>query len=276
MAISIFDLEKRTDLRKECLRLHEYLSKKNFILTNDYSVWNNNFWNMVNICFTYWPYRYTALNIQEFFDIHGLPFNVDEMNNEQLLYYLQIILDFIMWLYTYDESNPYVEENKFLSEILYKNEKKLNIIIENIELTIEQANYKIEKVDQHYIFIKRNVDLDSILKQFETKEDIRITLLSYNDFRIEKSIDEKRMILKRLADWLEPQKNKFTKIDGQLTDDIFYLLNSIKIRHNNSKQVNLDDDSLLALYDDLFKMIIHLIRSEDIKRIQSSIQNLKK
>lgn len=275
MTISIFDLEKRTDLRKECIRLNEYLSKARFITYDNGMVRYGDFWNMVNCCLTYWPYRYTALNIQDFFDIYGLPFNVDEMNNEQLLYYLQIILDFVMWLFTYDENESYDEENQFLSDILYKNEKELNIIIENIELTIEQANYKIEKVDQHYIFIKRNVDLDSILRQFETKEDIRITILSYNDFRIEKNIDEKRMILKRLADWLEPQKNKFTKIDNQLTNNIFYLLNSIKIRHNNSKQVNLDDDSLLALYDDLFKMIIHLIRSEDIKRIQSSIQELK-
>lgn len=104
--------------------------------------------------------------------------------------------------------------------------------------------------------------------------DIRMLLLSYNDFSIEKDIEKKRKILFDLGAWLEPQRTKYTSINSNLTSDIFNVLNNGSIRHNNSKQWSFSsEEDKLKMYDDLFKMIIHLIRQEDIKKIHDKISS---
>ena len=62
MVKSIFDLEKRTDVKKEVIRLEKYLNTKQFYIMDGYYS-NHTFEDMVNSCFEFWPYRYTATSL---------------------------------------------------------------------------------------------------------------------------------------------------------------------------------------------------------------------
>ncbi len=232
---------------------------------------------MVDSFIEFWPYtyRYTATNIEDFFELLGLPFKVESMNNEECLYYLQLVLDIIMWLHS---KKNYSTRNSIDYELYClknTNNKCFATIITNISLIAELSNYGIEKINEHYTFVKKDADVDSILHQLETEEDLRLAILSYNDFRIENNIDEKVKILKKIGDWLEPRRKDFEKHNKSLTSDIFYILNNASIRHNNDKQLNLSTEEILSLYNDLFTMVIHLIRSENIKNIETKIEQLK-
>ena len=271
MVKSIFELEKRTHLKKECLRIEKYLATPQFKRLGSYYR-NNTFWTMADSCFELWPYRYTATNVNDFFDLIELPLEVEKMNNTEYFYYLQFIFDFIMWLSSYDN-----KFNTSLHHLCIDNEDKLKTIFKNINIIMEFSNYTIKKIDNHYTFIKRDADTDSILSIIENEDDLRLALLEYNDFRIENDINEKRIILKKLGDYLEPKRKEFNSINKSLTDDIFYMLNKFYIRHNNDGNIKFDSNTdYIKWYDKLFKMIIHLIRSKYILDVQRELKDYKK
>ncbi len=270
MVKSIFDLEKRTDLKKECLKIERYLDKPMFLDLNYYH--NKSFWKMVDSFIEYWPYRYTATTIKDFFDLYELPWNVKDMNDEQCLYYLQLIFDIIMWI---DRQNCHYNTIKSeLFELKRQNNNCFITIIRNITLTIELLNYKAIEIDNHYTFIKRDADVDSILHILESEDDLRLMLLEYNDFRIENDIKEKRIILKQIGDYLEPKRKYFNTYNKTLTECVFNLLNKLRIRHSNDKQKELSNEEYILWYDKLFKMMIHLIRTTSIVDIQKEVKEL--
>lgn len=278
MVKSIFELEKRTDIRKEYLRIEKYLAKPQFRNFDGYYN-NNTFWSMVNSCFKLWPYRYTATNVNDFFDLIELPMKVEKMNDTEYFYYLQFIYDFVMWVAShYYNANIYgINFNKKIFDLFINNQDEFDLITTNIKIIMEFSNYSIEKINDHYTFIKRDADTDSILSIIENENDLRLALLEYNDFRIENDINEKRIILKKLGDYLEPKRKEFNSINKSLTDDIFYMLNKFYIRHNNDGNIKFDSNTdYIKWYDKLFKMIIHLIRSKYILDVQKELKDYKK
>ena len=277
MVKSIFELEKRTDIRKECLRMEEYLDRPQFIKIDGYSG-KSTFWSMANSCFKFWPYRYTATSVYDFFDLIQLPMKVIEMNNTEYFYYLQFIFDFVMWISSYNDDVIFdIDPNEDLYDLFFDNEDEFDLITTNIKIIMEFSNYSIEKINDHYTFIKRDADTDSILSIIENENDLRLALLEYNDFRIENDINEKRIILKKLGDYLEPKRKEFNSINKSLTDDIFYMLNKFYIRHNNDGNIKFDSNTdYIKWYDKLFKMIIHLIRSKYILVVQRELKDYKK
>ena len=277
MVKSIFELEKRTDIRKKCLRMEEYLDRPQFIKIDGYSG-KSTFWSMANSCFKFWPYRYTATSVYDFFDLIQLPMKVKEMNNTEYFYYLQFIFDFVMWISSYNDDVIFdIDPNEDLYDLFFDNEDEFDLITTNIKIIMEFSNYSIEKINDHYTFIKRDADTDSILSIIENENDLRLALLEYNDFRIENDINEKRIILKKLGDYLEPKRKEFNSINKSLTDDIFYMLNKFYIRHNNDGNIKFDSNTdYIKWYDKLFKMIIHLIRSKYILDVQKELKDYKK
>ena len=277
MVKSIFELEKRTDIRKECLRMEEYLDRPQFIKIDGYSG-KSTFWSMANSCFKFWPYRYTATSVYDFFDLIQLPMKVKEMNNTEYFYYLQFIFDFVMWISSYNDDVIFdIDPNEDLYDLFFDNEDEFDLITTNIKIIMEFSNYSIEKINDHYTFIKRDADTDSILSIIENENDLRLALLEYNDFRIENDINEKRIILKKLGDYLEPKRKEFNSINKSLTYDIFYMLNKFYIRHNNDGNIKFDSNTdYIKWYDKLFKMIIHLIRSKYILDVQRELKDYKK
>lgn len=284
MVISIFDLEKRTNLKNETIKLHKYLSRKVF---KDYNHYTGNFYNMVNSCIELWPDRYTATNINDFFDQYGISFDIQNFSNDECLYYLQFIMNFIKWIYeeykkesnknddsyyTYD-----FQKSNMFSNLAENNSFYFGTIIENIQHIVELCNYDIEIINEHFTFIKRDADVDSILPILENEDDLRIALLEYNDFRIENNKEEKKIILKKIGDYLEPRRKEFSSLNKSLTDDVFFMLNNFYIRHNNDKNIKFDtDEEYILWYDNLFMMMIQLIRTKNIKEIQNMLKEFKK
>lgn len=277
MVKSIFELEKRTDIKKECLRIEKYLGKKQFRNLDGYFD-NSTFWSMADSCFKLWPYRYTATSVSDFFDLIELPMEVEKMNATEYFYYLQFIFDFVMWISSYSDDDIFdIDSNDDLYNLFFDNQDEFDLITNNIKIIMDFSNYSIEKINNHYTFIKRDADTDSILSIIENEDDLRLALLEYNDFRIENDINEKRIILKKLGDYLEPKRKEFNSINKSLTDDIFYMLNKFYIRHNNDGNIKFNSNAdYIKWYDRLFKMIIHLIRSKYILDVQKELKDYKK
>lgn len=266
MVKSIFELEKRTDIRKECLRIEKYLAKPQFINFDGY-YHNNTFWSMVNSCFKLWPHRYTATNASDFFDLLELHTKVEEMNNTEYFYYLQFIYDFVMWVasHYYDADIYGINFNKKIFDLFINNQDEFDLITTNIKIIMDFSNYSIEKINDHYTFIKRDADTDSILSIIENENDLRLALLEYNDFRIENDVEEKKKLIFKIYQFIELHKKDYQEKNNTLYKSISHIVNNYKIRHSNSCQISLNDSGTIEVYDICFKMMIHLIRDSYIK-----------
>lgn len=265
MVKSIFELEKRTDIKKECLRMEKYLNKPQFRSIDGYSN-DSTFWRTVNSCFKFWPHRYTATNASDFFDLLELHTKVEEMNNTEYFYYLQFIFDFIMWIPSYCDDDIYdIDFNADLYNLFIDNEDEFNLIITNIKIIMDFSNYSIEKINDHYTFIKRDADTDSILSIIENEDDLRLALLEYNDFRIENDVDEKKKLIFKIYQFIELHKKEYQEKNNNLYKSISHIVNNYKIRHSNSCQISLSVSDTIEVYDICFKMMIHLIRDSYIK-----------
>lgn len=270
MVKSIFELERRFDFNKEFNRLIKLLSEGNYSNKKHGYL---TFWEVVNEDFAEWQYRLTATNISQYFEDLGISFNnISSCNNTKKMYVLQFIDSYIIFLI----NNFKIDYQVDLERQSYK---PYLTIIENIGLIISKLNFKRDVDDQKetVTYTKRDADVDSILSIIENEDDLRLALLEYNDFRIENDINEKRIILKKLGDYLEPKRKEFSSINKSLTDDIFFMLNKFYIRHNNDGNIKFDSNAnYIKWYDRLFKMIIHLIRSKYILDVQKELKDYKK
>lgn len=99
------------------------------------------------------------------------------------------------------------------------------------------------------------------------------------------NIEEKRKILFKLANELEPRKNESEKINDDLTDDIFYMFNNLNIRHNNvsigEKYYNeyvagMRECELEEWYDKLYQKILLANLLLDDEKGKKSIKELRR
>ncbi|MBS6685223.1 hypothetical protein [Thomasclavelia spiroformis] len=274
MVKSIFDLEKRTDFNSEVLKIDSYLDDFKYFIPG-YDRYYHTFWELVNYFFEFWPYRYTAINVEDFFDQIKLPVDLCSRNNEENLYFLQFIYDYIKWLeYVHSRYVPYSKSD--IIENIYdtydKNLSKFNTITKNIELTAELLNYKIEEIDDHFTFIKRDADVDSVLPVLENEENVRLALLEYNDFRIEKNERRKCELLIFLLKYME--KNKDTFKHNNLYNTLTKYANKFDIRHGDKKQLEVQSaEDIIYILDTCFKLILHIIRDKNIKERTKNIDN---
>ena len=276
MVQSIFDLEVRLDFDKEYNRLIDMIESPSFDAPYKSRL---TFEQMANVVFPFWPYRHTARTVLEYFELKHVNFASSAFSREDRLYNIQFLSDFIYWTSDcpHHIANGYDrgDVERLLTELEDINHRIFVMLSQNIREIIESLNMEIRTINGHITFIKRDADVDSVLSQLGTESNIRLLLLSYNDFRVESSLEEKQQILKKLADWLEPQKDRYKTISPNLTSDVFSALNNGNIRHNNQRQWIFETgEEQIKMYDKIFKLILHLIREEDIKKIHEDIKAL--
>lgn len=99
---------------------------------------------------------------------------------------------------------------------------------------------------------------------------------------------KKKNILIALGTELEPKRKQLQTVDKKLSDNIFFMLNNMHIRHNNSNKNDLtkykeyvakmSEEELEEWYDELYQMILlaflmidNVERMEKIKKLKHNI-----
>lgn len=116
-------------------------------------------------------------------------------------------------------------------------------------------------------------------------------MLEYNHHSLKGNIEAKREILVKLADVLEAYDKKLSGINQTFKSDLFQLINSCNIRHNNKDKFSreykkyiaeMSDTELEHTYDKIYQMCLlafmqleHVERKEWLASIKSSIVNVK-
>ena len=246
MVKSIFDIERRVDFDEEYSRILSAL--------NSATIHRRNFWFYLDEIFTKWKYRGTAFDWQQYLGDIGI-FNIEDCSNEEKFYVLQFLANMFQLII---ENTP---PNEF---------ENISHIAVNIARLLEKMNYQLSRIEDKYIIVKRDADVDSVLENSKTISDY---LLSYNDFAIENDLVEKKILLKHIYDYIENNSKKYKGINNSLYKDISFIVNNFHVRHENESQIQITKKDLITVYDIRFKMMIHLIRDYEIKTSFSVLED---
>ena len=274
MRRTIFDLESRINFIDEYIKIIEMLFRENVIYFRNNAISLYSFYN--KYCFKYWKYRETYSDIEEYCERFNLNLYKDyeyvafnsyyniKIKEEDFLFLLEMLLNM----------QKVANEKYDYSKIIFNDNSIKELVSHNICFILEKMNYQSIEKDDKVIIIKRDADVDSILDIVDN--DIREYLLSYNDIRCN-NIEDKKSILKKLDLFLDNHKKHFQDIDSNLLNDIDFIINKFGINHIDDEYKNKipNNKELMILYDKIFKMIIHLLRKEEIDKYRKEIKRLK-
>lgn len=107
--------------------------------------------------------------------------------------------------------------------------------LDNVRSCLNWLNFetKIFKKKDIVLVVEKNAAAASVAELVD--EELAYSIISYNHFLLKGNIDEKKKILLKLANEIEPKRKELEKINYALADNIFYMFNNLNIRHNNTK-----------------------------------------
>lgn len=267
MRKSIFEIENRLDINKEFRSIVDALSEENTIYYNYRSM---SFFMFLNRCvFNLWEYRDTFTELRDYLEFIGINESTLNgywrVNEEAFLNFLELMINLMQ----------IIKDEIGIDKVEFQNLKVANILPHNIPLILEKMNYEIYDDRDKKCIRKRDADVDSVLNL--VPEDISLLLLSYNDIR-NNNIDSKKTILKKIDLYIDSNKQKYKSIGKELLDSIDTIVNKMGINHkpDESPYNKLTETELCVWYDKCFKMMIHLIRTEEIIEIKKERNNLVK
>lgn len=148
---------------------------------------------------------------------------------------------------------------------------------------LQKYNHKAYNCDDRILVIEDKPEVTAVSEIVE--QNLAVDVIRYNHRSIKGDLEGKREILVKLAYVLEPKESALSGIDNQFKSDLFYLLNTLGLRHNNldpeGKQykafvANMAEEELEHWYDETYQMcLLAFLRIEHIER-KKAINELKK
>ncbi len=153
-----------------------------------------------------------------------------------------------------DRQNEYISANDIdLNKYLLFCEMMMNVIVGlqehaeyiledvitalfgTIRATIEKAGLEIKTVDEEIMIVEKNAVAIEVADKQPELSDI---IIEYNHYLLKGNLERKKELLKSLADALEPKRKELCGLNTRMTDDFFYMVNSMNVRHNNCDPVD--------------------------------------
>ena len=262
MRKSIFEIENRLDIDREFSNFISCLYEQGSVRYNYSSMSFYKF--LSDYVFNLWDYRDTFIDFDSYLEHIGI---LDAYINGILPIPEDVFLNFLELILNLSEliRIRFVNRNTTFS---YNSIRVKGIFEHNIPLILERMNYESYSDRDRIMIRKRDSDVDSILEL--VPDDIQNLLLEYNDIR-NNNVESKQIILKKLDLFIEKDKKKYKGLNASTYDSIQIIVNKMGINHPITEQPysDLKSDELIKWYDKCFKLMIHLIRIEDINEINA-------
>lgn len=138
-------------------------------------------------------------------------------------------------------------------------EKVLRIIDYDIEKINHDIIYFEEK--EQYLIVQKDPAASAVADI--VMPDLADSIIEYNHHLLKGNLKEKQLILKMIADALEPKRKELRAVNKTIESDFFYMVNCMNIRHNNCdandlKKYNpefaiLTDEQKEMWYDEIYQ-----------------------
>lgn len=108
-------------------------------------------------------------------------------------------------------------------------------IIDTGIATIEMAGFELKKIDSEYMIVEKNA---AAVEVADIVPELADTVIEYNHYLLRGDMTRKQELLKKIADALEPKRDILKSINKSATDDFFWMVNKMNVRHNNCDPSN--------------------------------------
>lgn len=155
-------------------------------------------------------------------------------------------------------------------------ENGMKFVLETVSSILKKTNQKTISFDDGKQIVVPDDEAVTMVADLILPDDEKLALevLGYSHFSNKDNLVEKRKILHRLANYLEP------KFNINKSDEIGFVLNNYYIRHGNERNVGnvqkLGDEKTANLYDKLYRDILYYILEQEHNDFKDLIKELKK
>lgn len=221
------------------------------------------------------PFRGTCISFDEFNKTHGFFFerSPKEFDINYLVNYCEYIYNIVI----------NIDTNLHFSNSRFPDPK------EHIETLIETIGYMSIKDNDFTLFVPKSQP--AIVVSEMLPSDLSYKVIEYNHHSMKGDIGRKQATLKLLADQLEAKRADLHSVDKTLTSDLFFIINTLNIRHNNvapdSKSyikavADMPKEELEEWYDRTYDMCLYAFMTLDqsdhnaiVKALKAKIDNSK-
>lgn len=208
-------------------------------------------------CFRDWSYRGHFVNVDDFLEaVNYKEIIIAAQNGDSEAFMTLIELTYNLWNLAYhdiiDEKSASGWNNNFFH--------LRDVMLDNIE----KYNHKAYIDDERILIIEDKPEVTTVAEIIE--HDLAIDIIRYNHRSMQGEIELKKKILIALGLELEPKRKELQVLNKQLSDDIFFMLNNMNLRHNNRSKkdmtkykeyvAKMSKARLEKWYDELYQMLL--------------------
>ena len=266
-------MEREINFKKEYQKIED-------IILNEYDRNGSTIEEEISSVFRNWPGRGNYTSFYELREELGFPYYQTgyrqyETNCEKIIDIKQFLLYCEMTLNMFS----------FLSKThATLNEDRICAIIDTINFDLDKINHKafIDK-NQRIFIVQKDAAATAVADVVET--DLGDAIILYNHHLLKGDIEEKKAILKKIADALEPKRAELKVQCSEIENNFFYMVNNFNIRHNNCEPsdkskynemfASLSSKEQEDWYDDIYQeglmaflSLEHTDRNEKIKEFR--------
>lgn len=201
----------------------------------------------IHSCMQFFPnsFKRRAITLDDFNDIFGFKFNPpnESVTEDELISYCEYIVTLCDHLWVYSE-DCLEEDSDDLRDDLF----------ETIESCMDELGLMPAKRDNITIFVNKDPTVTTVAEL--VGESLSYDVKSYIHKQMKGNLQQKKTILKFLADDIEPQRKILNNINKTLSGDLFQMLQKF-VRHNNEDNPyikGLSPKELEDCYDDIYQM----------------------
>lgn len=268
MLASVFDISIELDRMYRLFEKMEIVSAFPYVYTlRDY---------IKLIGFSTWSNRGRCVDVNDFLSLVGYDslWRNAKTDMQALFTLIEIIYNF--W---------YIAERQTFASYESNNRAKDFLLLRKImDDCLAHYNYRAEYYPEleQLIVIEDKPEATAVAEI--VNNDLSYKVLRYNHYMLKGDLQAKKDILLALGANLEPKRKQIKAIDKNLEDGIFYILNNLNLRHNNTtegdrqyKQVvaEMNDATLENWYDELYQMMLLAYLQLDQVARNAKVETLK-
>lgn len=230
-------------------------------------------------CFRNWSYRGHFVNVKDF--LKAVNYNEiikSAKNGDTEAFMILIELTYNLWSLAYYDIIDKDSSSKWNNNFFHLRD----VMLDNLE----KYNHKAYIDDERILIIEDKPEVTAVAEIIE--QDLAIDIIQYNHRSMQGEIELKKKILISLGSELEPKRKELQVLNKQLSEDIFFMLNNMNLRHNNRSKkdigkykeyvAKMTKARLEKWYDELYQMMLlafllldNVDRTENVKELKEKI-----
>ncbi len=230
-------------------------------------------------CFSSWSYRDHFVNVNDFLEAVNYKEIIKSAKRGDTEAFMTLIeLTYNLWNLAYHDIMAEKSTTGWNNNFFHLR----NVMLDNLE----KYNHTAYVDEERILIIEDKPEVTAAVEIVD--QDLALDIIRYNHRSLQGEIELKKKILISLGSELEPKRKELQVLNKQLSEDIFFMLNNMNIRHNNRSKkdegkykeyvAKMSKQRLEKWYDELYQMILlafltldNVDRSIKVKELKSKI-----